>query len=321
MIINKIKKYIFLIVLILSQFNFSGYTNTSPNSQKSNSEAMWRIPLQVGYLEASLSKNSVIPGECIQIKINHTMSQDIMDFPTVSFEDQTINFLKQKQNEYIGLIAINVKLKEGYHYIQINLPHIIKKLPPPCLEIPIIIEKRKFGVTKLNVDNAKVDISDDDSKRIKHERIMLKKIYNNSPIKPLWDKPFVMPLRGISISVPFGKMRVFNDTKTSRHYGVDLRGDIGVPVYATNKGKVVLAKELFYTGNCIIIDHGYSFFSIYAHLSAFFVKKGDTVETNQKIGAIGETGRVTGPHLHFGIKLNNIYLDPMLINDKMLFEY
>lgn len=126
-----------------------------------------------------------------------------------------------------------------------------------------------------------------------------------------WAESFVRPADGIQTS-PFGVRRTYNGKLASRHQGLDLDGRVGDPVRAANAGVVVLAAEdFYYTGNAVFIDHGDGLFTTYFHLSRLDVKTGDRVTRGQQIGLMGATGRVTGPHLHFGVKLAGTYVDPV----------
>jgi len=98
---------------------------------------------------------------------------------------------------------------------------------------------------------------------------------------------------------------------SSRHYGVDLWGDVGEPVFAMLRGRVALAEEMYYQGKYIIIDHGQGVFSEYMHLDAIHVKKDDIVEPGQRIGATGKTGMVMGAHLHIGLRIRGMFADPL----------
>jgi murein DD-endopeptidase MepM/ murein hydrolase activator NlpD len=115
------------------------------------------------------------------------------------------------------------------------------------------------------------------------------------------------------ISDVFGVQRVFNGSVQSTHQGLDFRVPAGTPVAAVNRGRVLLARPLFFEGNCIVIDHGQGLLTLYLHLSKFLVNEGDTVEKGQPIGASGGTGRATGPHLHLAVRWQGVYLDPQTL--------
>src|ERR1035437_3135324 len=126
---------------------------------------------------------------------------------------------------------------------------------------------------------------------------------------PEWSGDFLAPI-GSVVSDSFGTRRVFNGKVESVHRGLDFRAKPGSPVLAANSGEVVLARELFYEGNCVIIDHGEGFMTLYMHLSRFRVAEGQKVTKGQEIGLSGATGRATGPHLHMGVRWEGAYLDP-----------
>jgi len=108
----------------------------------------------------------------------------------------------------------------------------------------------------------------------------------------------------------FGARRIFNGEPRAPHAGSDLHAAPGTPVHATNRGRVVLAKNLFFTGNTVILDHGLGIDSLYAHLSRIDVKQGEIVRNGQVVGLSGATGRVTAPHLHWGMRVQNARVDP-----------
>ena len=123
-------------------------------------------------------------------------------------------------------------------------------------------------------------------------------------------KVFTRPIPDTEISTEFGVKRIMNKKKTSVHRGMDFRGATGTPVKALNAGKVVLADDLFYGGNTLIIDHGMGLYSVYMHLSKINVAHGSRVGKGQLVGLVGSSGRATGPHLHLSVKLNGISVNP-----------
>jgi murein DD-endopeptidase MepM/ murein hydrolase activator NlpD len=132
-----------------------------------------------------------------------------------------------------------------------------------------------------------------------------------------------MPMKS-KITSDFGNARIYNGKTKSYHSGTDFRAKIGTPIIASNDGKIVLAKRRFYAGGSIIIDHGHGIYSCYYHMSRFDVKEGEMVKKNQVIGLSGDTGRVTGPHLHFSIRVGGLQVDPLqfieLVNNKIFKE-
>jgi murein DD-endopeptidase MepM/ murein hydrolase activator NlpD len=124
-----------------------------------------------------------------------------------------------------------------------------------------------------------------------------------------WDGRFATPADA-SISDVYGSQRIFNGKAQRPHYGLDFRVPTGTPVAAMNSGTVLLARFLYFEGNCVVIDHGQGLLTLYFHLSEIKVKEGDSVERGQEIGLSGGTGRATGPHLHVAVRWQGTYLDP-----------
>ncbi len=128
----------------------------------------------------------------------------------------------------------------------------------------------------------------------------------------LWDGPFERP-RASRITSTFGTARVYNGEVTSRHLGTDFAGKVGEPVRATNRGRVALVADFYLAGRVLYLDHGEGLISAYFHLSRTLVKPGDIVERGQVIGAVGRSGRVTGPHLHWVMRYGGVTIDPMSV--------
>lgn len=116
--------------------------------------------------------------------------------------------------------------------------------------------------------------------------------------------------RNSEITAPFGDLRLLNGKKQSQHFGLDLDGNTGDPIYAANDGEVVMARDCFASGNTVLVHHGARLFTSYFHLSKFEVKQGDVVKRGQLLGLVGKTGRVTGPHLHWGVKVDGRWANP-----------
>lgn len=146
--------------------------------------------------------------------------------------------------------------------------------------------------------------------RLKKERDLVQQTLSKITPCQYWSKPFVRPITGIITSC-FGGQRVFNGKACSYHQGVDLRGAVGTPIKAMATGKVTIAKNLYYLGKAVFIDHGQGIYTLYGHMSRCDVKVGDLVVSGQQIGLVGATGRATGPHLHLGLKIFGYPVDPM----------
>jgi murein DD-endopeptidase MepM/ murein hydrolase activator NlpD len=146
-------------------------------------------------------------------------------------------------------------------------------------------------------------------KRIKREEILKHRVFAESSEARLWRGPFEAPVRE-PVTEAFGVRRIFNHELKTEHLGLDYHAPRGTWVRAANSGRVILARRLFFEGNCVIVDHGQGLMTLYMHLSKFKVRKGQRVRTGQLLGLSGATGRATGPHLHLAVRWEGMYLDP-----------
>jgi murein DD-endopeptidase MepM/ murein hydrolase activator NlpD len=173
----------------------------------------------------------------------------------------------------------------------------------------VVVAAGRYPSTTIKVAPEYVEPPKELTERIQQEEAVKKKAFAESAPESLWLGRFAAPTNTEQTGV-FGSARLYNGVKRHQHAGQDFRAAVGTPVHATNAGKVALARGLYFEGNCVMVDHGGGLMTIYMHLSEFHVKEGDVVEKGQLLGLSGGTGRVTGPHLHFAVRWQGIYLDP-----------
>ncbi|HEY2091881.1 MAG TPA: M23 family metallopeptidase [Thermoanaerobaculia bacterium] len=176
-------------------------------------------------------------------------------------------------------------------------------------EIAIDVEAKKYPTQPLKVAGKFVELSKPDLDRSKREAAEIDAIYERITSDIVPDEPFTDPIPG-ETGTNFGSRRIFNGEPRAPHSGADLHAAAGTPVRATNRGRVVIAKNLFFTGNTVLLDHGLGIYSLYAHLSRIDVHPGETVKNGQLLGLSGATGRVTAPHLHWGMRVQGARVDP-----------
>ena len=208
-----------------------------------------------------------------------------------------------KKGEFIAFIPI------GYYdkgVKTLNSPKQTESSPQTIK----ILQKDYPKKEQINVANNKVSYSNEVAKRIEQEKNAAVKTYATITKGRLWDKPFIKPLDS-AITSPYGSARIFNGKVNSYHGGTDLRASIGTPILATNDGRVALVQDRYLSGKSIYIDHGSGVYSVYFHLDEFLVKQGDMIKQGQVIAKSGDTGRVSGAHLHFGIVINGTNVDAM----------
>jgi len=244
-----------------------------------------------------------INGTTFLIKVTQDDNKSLKKL-SVKFNKKRYKSLKD--NTHI-LLPISYRIKLGRHEIEIyGTKSNNKKFREKFI---ITIKEGKYPSEKLTVSKKKTSFSKKTLKRIKKERENAIKIYSKFTNKK-YKKPFLYPLH-TKITSSYGKKRLFNNKLKSYHSGTDFRANMGTPIKVSNDGVVKLAKNRFFAGGSIIIDHGEGIFSVYYHLSKFLVKKGQKVKRGQIIALSGKSGRVTGPHLHFGIVLQNSSVEPL----------
>jgi len=183
------------------------------------------------------------------------------------------------------------------------------------------VEDGKYQKETIEVQESKVNPkSKEIKKRTAKEYARAMKIYGTITPKNYVKSKYIVPMNS-KITSSFGKARIYNSTLNGYHSGTDFRAKIGTPIIASNDGKVVLAQDRFYSGNSIIIDHGQGIYTCYYHMSKFSVKEGDIVRKGEVIGLSGDTGRITGPHLHFSARVGGLQVDPLqlitLLNENL----
>ena len=210
-----------------------------------------------------------------------------------------------------GLIGIDLEKAPGQYEWKIAWAGVDGK--PVSCSVPITVRTGKFPTERLKVEKQYVQPDPEQEKRAEEDQKKLRAIYDAVTRERLWDGKFRLPLKDVTTGGNFGRRRVLNGEARSPHAGVDFPAAAGTEVFASQSGKVVLAEELYYAGNTVIIDHGYGIYTMYCHLSKIGVTAGEKAEAGEEIGKVGATGRVTGPHLHWGLTIQKARVNGMQI--------
>jgi murein DD-endopeptidase MepM/ murein hydrolase activator NlpD len=173
----------------------------------------------------------------------------------------------------------------------------------------IEVHPAHYRTGSLSVQPKFVEPDPDELKQIAADSDVKAKAFAASAAEPLWRGSFHAPVRAAPTD-SFGTRRMFNGKLASIHKGMDFRAPKGTVVRAANSGVVVLARPLYYEGNCVIIDHGLGLYTLSMHFSRIDVHEGQRVAAGDRLGLSGATGRVTGPHLHWAVRWQGAYLDP-----------
>jgi murein DD-endopeptidase MepM/ murein hydrolase activator NlpD len=174
----------------------------------------------------------------------------------------------------------------------------------------VTVQSRAFATQHLTLPKAQVDLDAATLARVRAERTELDAALASGAGERLWRGAFLTPVADARPGSGFGFRRIINGQPRSPHTGVDWAAPRGTPVMAANAGRVALVAEHFFSGRLVVLDHGLGLFTHYYHLDESRVAAGQTVTRGQPIGAVGATGRATGPHLHFGVTLGGARVDP-----------
>lgn len=237
--------------------------------------------------------------------------RDRPDLVEGQFLQRTLTFFPIKDQLYAGLLGLDMQDSPGRYELTIKIVY------PERTErrsLSVLVMKEEYPVQRLTLPSKMVDLDKKTLARVKIESKAVHEAFAGFVPHPLWKGRFVEPVRG-KISGRFGSRRVINGQPRKPHSGEDIAAPEGTPVLAMNDGMVRLTADHFFSGKGVIVDHGLGLFSMYFHLSSVDVEHGQVVKKGQVIGKVGSTGRATGPHLHWGVRLNGSRVDPYSLLD------
>lgn len=255
--------------------------------------------LLTGASAIALPEQSLVPGGIALLELPN-YKQDTK----VYFKNKRVAVLPYR-NTWVAIAGIGLSTKPGDYEFS------IRQADGLSLNTRVTIKHKKYDEQHLTIKNKrKVNPNKQDTERISKESVRKKKAKKQfTEQAPQVD--FIWPVNG-RISSIFGLRRFFNDQERRPHSGLDIANDEGTPIKAAAGGKVIDAGDFFFSGNMVYLDHGQGIISLYAHMHEIKVKPGDIVKQGDIIGSVGQTGRVTGPHLHFAVIANQTLVDPVL---------
>jgi murein DD-endopeptidase MepM/ murein hydrolase activator NlpD len=228
----------------------------------------------------------------------------------VEWNGRTAAFVHEG-SQWRALVGVDLEAAPGTHVAEIVVRFADGRTE--TREETIEVAAGTFPTTHLEVEPRYVELSPEDAARAAREDQTIAAIYASTTPERLWRERFAAPLEGVEGGRNFGHRRVFNGEPRAPHSGTDLAATTGTPVRAMNRGRVVLSQDLFFSGNAVFLDHGMGVYSVYLHLSEIQVKVGDIVERGAVVGLAGATGRVTGAHLHWGVRVLGARVDPFTL--------
>jgi murein DD-endopeptidase MepM/ murein hydrolase activator NlpD len=223
--------------------------------------------------------------------------------------DRDLATFRLDATHWQALLGIDIDTKPGMYEVSFEATSAGETITATS---ELTITPREFGRRVLTVDDSFVNPPDSVVARIVREAAELEQLWTQSEPRRLWDSGFVRPVPD-RVNGAFGSRSVFNGQPRQPHGGADFLSPAGTPIHAPNSGRVVLARDLYFTGNTVVIDHGLGMFSLLAHLSVVNIHQGDLVTRGAIVGRVGASGRVTGPHLHWAVRMNGARVDPIAV--------
>src|SRR5208337_4991278 len=215
-----------------------------------------------------------------------------------------------RHKSWFALAGVSLETKPGAYPIELHAETTAGQAI--SFEKKIRVERQRYPRVLLKVPGRYTAPSPEEQRQIEQDKETKAEVFKTVSAGREWKGSFAAPVNA-AISDVFGVERVFNGSVPSTHQGLDFRVSSRTSVAAVNRGRVILARPLFFEGNCVVIDHGQGLLTLYLHLSKFLVKEGDDVDQGQAIGLSGGTGRVTGPHLHLAVRWQGVYLNPQVL--------
>jgi len=210
---------------------------------------------------------------------------------------------------YTILLAVDLETPPGPHPVEVKAQG--RSGQRYHRRVQITVADGRFPLQHLTLPKAMVDLDAETLERVRREEAVLTSIWETWKGEPYWSHAFIAPLEGtLQVSSAFGLRRIINGQPRSPHTGVDFEAEAGTPVRASNRGVVAYAGELFFSGNSVIVHHGGGLFTMYYHLQATRVEPGQEVAKGDILGWVGASGRATGPHLHWGARLQGARFNP-----------
>ncbi len=255
----------------------------------------------------ALAALTAFPGQVVSVAVPDA---DGLAAAEVRFEGQQLS-LARDESGFFGLLGVDLDVKPGNYEVVVTKQS--NDGTSVSETVDLIVAPKSYPVTKLTVAPKYVELSDENFERQSNERKQIRAAYKTTAPEPYWQDDFIIPVEGAIEGSNFGHRRVFNEQPRAPHSGADLKAGVGTPIMTSNAGKVLLTGDFFFNGKSVFVDHGMGVLTMYLHLSEISVQEGDILERGDLVGLAGATGRVTGPHLHWGARVGGARVDPFTL--------
>jgi murein DD-endopeptidase MepM/ murein hydrolase activator NlpD len=244
---------------------------------------------------------AAVPGGVATFKLPGPADQ----IPTVTFNDRPVMVARQG-NAWLAIVGIGLSIEPGEYHVDVQQPDGSEKK-----QLPFTVTAKEYAVQQLKVAPGQVNLSPENEARVKTEGAKVRAALDAFTTEVPTTLRLEQPVPGRRSS-SFGLRRVFNGESRAPHSGMDIAAPTGTPIKAPLAGRVVDVGSYFFNGNNVLVDHGHGLVTMYCHLSKIGVEVGQVLKRGDVLGEVGATGRVTGPHLHWGVSLNGAMVDPAL---------
>jgi len=252
------------------------------------------------FMSHALPQSANVPGGLVLIKLDAASNTQ----PQAMYKQTPVAVIQQNESWY-AVVGLGLSTKSGEHFVVSQ-----------GKRYPFEVVSKDYPEQHIQLKTRKhIDLSAEDLARHKREKKQAHAVFDAFDAQQQPDLAFAKPVVG-PYSSPFGLKRFFNGEPRNPHSGLDIAAPTGTPIHAPAAGKVVLTGNFFFNGNVVYMDHGQGLISMFCHLSEIDVKQGDVIPKQALLGKVGATGRVTGPHLHWSVSLNNARIDPLLLLPK-----
>ena len=248
-----------------------------------------------------LPQTAAVPGGIVTVDLGPAKGAA----PVARYNKKRV-MVVQSNGHWQAVVGIPLSTKSGKQQL---------KLAGRSQSLPFEVNQKNYAVQRLTIKNKrKVNPNKEDMKRIRGERGRINSALRHWQQQTAVETRFTLPVKG-RLSSPFGLRRFFNEQARKPHSGIDIAAPEGTPIVAPAAGRIIETGNFFFNGNTMFIDHGQGLVTMYCHMNRIDVKPGQDVDQGETIGAVGQTGRVTGPHLHWSVSLNDARVDPRLFFD------
>jgi hypothetical protein len=253
--------------------------------------------------KAELSAQEVQEGGLVQLTLESPSKVGKAGDLIGTFDGREFPFFPLGENRYGAIFGVSHDLAPGKGEVTVRLGEKTGK-------VELKVTDGAFASEKITVAPKQVNPPKKSLKRIQREQKEIGAIYRHLTQEKYWQGAFKFPIESAAVTSAFGTRRMYNGEQRNFHPGMDLKARTGTKIRAPAKGRVVLAKNLYFTGNTVVLDHGYGLITLYAHMSKIKVKVGQVVDAGKILGLSGATGRVSGPHLHWQAVVSGVKINP-----------